>query len=107
MNQGQQTKAQALLNLVGLQRHPAGSHKPTKRDKRWQQREEAWAVAEKSKALFEKVADREEVRNTVLNIAKGYGFFSVWMTVFDGHPDVKRELVQLFPGTALSCFNTI
>lgn len=27
------------------------------------------------------------------------------MTVFENYPDVKKELIKSFPGTAMGCFN--
>jgi hypothetical protein len=101
------TKAQALLDLVGLQRHPArGWVKPAKKDKRWQDREESWATAEKCRDLFESLEQADAARDLVLEVAKNNGFFSVWMTVFTDYPDIRKELIKLFPGTALSCFDS-
>lgn len=106
LNEVQKDKAQALLDLVGLQRHKAsGWGKPAPRDKRWQDREELWAIAEKCRDNFIALSQVDEAKEFVLQVAKGYGFFSVWMTVFDAHPDIKRELIQIFTGTATSCFD--
>jgi hypothetical protein len=100
------TKAQALLDLVGLQRHPARDGvKPARKDKRWQQREEIWAIAEKCRDDFEILEQADAARDLVLEVAKGNGFFAVWMTVFNDYPDIKRELIKSFPGTAISCFD--
>lgn len=107
MSNERKTKAQALLDLVGLQRHQAsGWVKPAPRDKRWQQREEIWTAAEKCRELFETSDRSVQARDLVLEFAKSTGFFSVWMTVFDNYPDMKRELIKLFPGTAMSCFDS-
>lgn len=103
----QQPPAQALLDLVGLQRHQAsGWPNPTKRDKRWQQREEAWAVAELCKKRFDDLAQAPEARDLVLEAAKAHGFFSVRMTVFAHDPEIKQGLIQIFPGTAPTCFDS-
>jgi uncharacterized protein (TIGR02646 family) len=105
LNNEQKTKAQALLDLVGLQRHPAqGWVKPARKDKRWQDREESWATAEKCRDLFETLEQADAAKVLVLEVAKSNGFFSVWMTVFNDYPDLKKELIKLFPGTAISCF---
>ena len=37
--------------------------------------------------------------------ARAYGFFSVWMTVFEDHPEVKRDLILVFTGTTPTCFD--
>ncbi len=105
------TKAQALLDLVGLQRHQAsGWDNPAPRDKRWQQREEIWTIAELTRDRFEALNQNDEARilakGQVLTAAKACGFFSIWMTVFDDYPDIKIELIKLFPGTAISCFDS-
>jgi uncharacterized protein (TIGR02646 family) len=106
LNNEQKTKAQALLDLVGLQRHPArGWVQPAKKDKRWQNREESWATAERCRDLFENLDRADEARNLVLEVAINNGFFSVWMTVFNDYPDIKRELIKSFLGTAISCFD--
>jgi uncharacterized protein (TIGR02646 family) len=106
LNNEQKTKAQSLLDLVGLQRHPAqGWVKPARKDKRWQDREESWATAEKCRDLFENLEQADAARDLVLEVAKSNGFFSVWMTVFNDYPDIKRELIKLFLGTAISCFD--
>ncbi|MGK7873382.1 MAG: HNH endonuclease [Xenococcaceae cyanobacterium] len=106
MNEEQQAKAQALLNLVGLQRHQApGWDTPAPRDKRWQQREEIWRMAEKCREKFEILGQADAAKELVLKVVQSYGFFSVWMTIFDAYPDIKRGLIQLFPGTAPTCFD--
>lgn len=106
LNNEQKTKAQALSDLVGLQRHPAqGWVKPARKDKRWQDREESWATAEKCRDLFESLEKADAARDLVLKVAKSNGFFSVWMTVFNDYPDIKRELIKSFAGTAISCFD--
>jgi uncharacterized protein (TIGR02646 family) len=102
----QQSKAQALLDLVGLQRYPKpGLPQPTPKDKRWQDREIAWKIAEDCRENFETLGRSAKARKLALNVAKMTGFFSVWMIVFDNYPDVKKELIKLFPGTATDCFD--
>jgi uncharacterized protein (TIGR02646 family) len=106
LNTKQQANAQALLDLVGLQRHPAdGWDRPARRDKHWQDRENVWTAAERCKELFDKLGKSVEARELVLKFAQSRGFFSIWMIVFENYPDVKRELIQLLPGTATPCFD--
>ncbi|MBE9070508.1 HNH endonuclease, partial [Leptolyngbya cf. ectocarpi LEGE 11479] len=105
LNAEQRSKAQALLDLVGLQRHQAANWPdPRDRDQRWRQRDEVWAVAEIFRARFEALDQVDAVRELVLEAAQGYGFFSVWMTVFEDYPTIRAGLIQLFAGTAPSCF---
>lgn len=99
--------AQKLVDLVNLTRHPQGSgKKPTKRDKRWDQREKLWSLAERKKAELAaaKAGGRAKAMENIVQIALGYGFFSVWMTVFDDVPVMKRKLVDAFKNTAQDCF---
>ncbi len=106
MSEAQENKAQALLDLVGLQRHQAPSwDRPALRDKRWEQRDEAWAAAELCREKFEILEQADAAKELILAAAKGFGFFSVWMTVFDAYPNVKTELITLFAGTAPTCFD--
>jgi uncharacterized protein (TIGR02646 family) len=106
LNEEHKTRAKALLDLVGLQRHQApGWDDPAPRDKRWKDRELVWLIAEKCRDNFETIVEKDAARDLVLLTAQGYGFFSVWMTVFDAYPNIKRELIKLFPGTATSCFD--
>ena len=95
-----------LIDLVGLDRHSArGWPRPAARDKRWQQREELWAIAENSVNAFEGLGRSAEARSLIVDIAKGYGFLSVWLTLFDAYLDVKVALIEAFPGTAKNCFD--
>lgn len=99
-------RAKGLLNLVGLHRHVANGYPgPASRDRRWEQREEAWATAEKCRADFVVLGESEPALRLVVQAAKYCGFFSVWMTVFREFAEVKRALVEEFPGTALTCFD--
>jgi hypothetical protein len=99
-------RAQRLVNLVGLHRHVAeGYPKPSPRDRRWEQREEAWAAAEKCRDNFVVLGESGPALQLVLEAAKFCGFFSVWMTVFSEFSEVKQALVEEFPGTAQACFD--
>lgn len=99
-------RARALIDLVGLDRHAAeGLPQPARRDRRWQQREEAWAIATSCLAKYERQNQAEEALELVVQAALGHGFFSVWLSVFDRIPDVKRALVRRFNGTAKECFD--
>lgn len=98
-------RATALIDLVGLDRHVCrGFPSPTGRDRRWQQRESTWRIAESCLAKYEGLNRTEEALQLVLEVARAYGFFSVWLSVFGGHADVKHALIQSFDGTATSCF---
>jgi len=101
----QEAKAQALMALLGLQRHQApGWEDPSRADRRWRNREEVWAIAEKCKEDFESLQRIVVAKELIITTAKGYGLFSVWMTVFEDDSEMKTALIQAFLGTALSCF---
>ena len=98
--------ANKLVELVGLDRHGArpGAPKPAPRDKRWRQRERIWRKAERCKQLLAKLGP--EARELVVEAAEGYGFFSVWLTVFADDLETKRALIAVMPGTATECFDS-
>ena len=99
-------RARGLVDLVGLDRHGTnGWPSPSKRDRRWSQREEVWTTAERTRSLLEHLGESDETIELVLVAARGYGFFSVWMAVFHGYARVKRALIEGFPGTACCCFD--
>lgn len=67
------------------------------------QRVQAWVQA--SEALADFQSGRSHAR-AVAREAAGCGFFSIWMAAFDGIPEVRRELIDIFPGTAVDCFDS-
>jgi uncharacterized protein (TIGR02646 family) len=102
-------RALRLLNLIGLDRHrlaPAG-HRPAPRDKRWKDREQVWALAEDQKFKLAQFPEnvRPLARCLILDAAAGYGFFSVWMTVFAEDRDIRLGLIVRMAGTAPDCFD--
>lgn len=99
-------KATRLMELVGLNRHDAdGYPAPAPRDKRWQQRKDAWDAAKLAKAKLEELDDSPSARDLVLMAAEWLGFFSIWMTVFSDHGEIRKGLIKRFKGTAEDCFD--
>ena len=102
-------KAEALRDIVGLDRHRHGTpdQRPAPRDKRWKDREQVWKLAtiEKERLGLFPVNVRDLARQFIIEAAEGYGFFSVWMTVFHDDEAVRLALVQRFAGTATDCFD--
>ena len=92
-------KAQKLLELVGLDRRP-GHPRLTIADKRWQYRKNTYDLAKKYK---QKLISGDVDIEVVIDLAKGYGFWSVWMKVFNDNSDVITELIKAFKGTYLQC----
>jgi hypothetical protein len=104
----QKFKAQALMDLVGLDKRPKELQNPKypkfdgRMDKRWAHRRKAWEHAVKSLAEYE--AGQVDAVG-VANVAHWVGYFSVWFTEFMAHKTVKKALIDRFEGTALDCFD--
>ena len=99
-------KAKTLIDLIGLDRHDADAWpQPTRRDKRWSEREKVWKVAEHSRSYFVRLEESCEALKLVVDAAIGLGFFSVWLTVFREHSLVRNALIDAVPGTAKNCFS--
>lgn len=98
-------KAAALIDLVGLDRHPGqpAEKQPTDRDKRYLDREENWKLAQDMRVRLKR-NDNEDYREALVNLAKTSGFFSIWIAAFDDDPDMRRRLVETHVGTARDCF---
>lgn len=103
-----QAKAEATERMVGLSRRP---HHGLSRDQiqkgtdnRWRHRIEAHRVAKRALERLAKVASAPQLRadqvDAIRDIARGHGFWSVWMTVFADHPDVQSALIDTFEGSA-------
>lgn len=68
------------------------------------QRMEVWLIAEESKSDL--ASNRTEpMRRQISRTALAFGFFSIWMTVFEDDPEMRRLFIDGFPGTSLDCFN--
>lgn len=94
--------------LLGLNKHTdpfvAGHQKPTRKDKRWLHRKEAWQKASKRKQDLSE-NDTPQRRMDIVEMACERGFWSVWMTVFQDDIDMRRRLIEAFKGTSTSCFD--
>ncbi|WP_295879199.1 HNH endonuclease [uncultured Thiohalocapsa sp.] len=101
-------RVRMLLDLVGLDRHAArGWPPPTDKDKRWQQREEIWEIAEETLGSYEALERSQAALSLIVTAALGYGFPSVWLTVFDAYPEVRLALLDAFPGTSKGSFDDL
>lgn len=98
-------KAAALITLVGLDRHPGqpADKQPSDRDKRYLEREEKWRLAQTMRDRLTR-NDTDDYRDTLVDLAKQSGFFSIWIAVFHDDPDMRRRLVEAHVGTASDCF---
>lgn len=99
----QQTRAKNTINLTRLDRRPG--HQGYKgNDVLWNQRREVWDIAQDSLKDLN-AQDTEGLRRSIVNIAKGRGFWSIWMTVFRDDKDMLKRFVEDFPGTCQECFD--
>lgn len=98
-------KATALIELVGLDRHPGQppAKQPSNRDRRYMDREEAWSFAQNARNLLLNNSDKT-TREFIVSAAKKSGFFSIWIAAFHDDSDMRRRLVEAHVGTARDCF---
>lgn len=91
----EQEKAKKLMLLVGLDRvlgHPNYSIK----DKRYMERKKTDTIANK---YLKKYQNQECDKETIIDLAIPYGFWSIWMNTFKDCPEVQNQLIQRFNGT--------
>jgi hypothetical protein len=98
-------KVVALIDLVGLDRHPGKppAKRPTDRDKRYLDREETWNIAQLSRGALAS-NNNNVIRDLIVSAAKKSGFFSVWIAAFHDDPDMRYRLIAAHVGTARDCF---
>ncbi len=102
LTEPEKIRTQNFIDLVGLDRDP--SHKNySNKDDRWEAREKVWTIATN---FFQDYSNLEVKLPRIIETAQGYGFWSVWMTVFDKYPEVKRELINQFNGTTVEYFDS-
>ncbi|HEP1206062.1 HNH endonuclease [Stenotrophomonas maltophilia] len=100
-------KTSALIELVGLDRHPGQTpdKRPSDRDKRFEQRERVWQLAIRMQAMLAR-NDNSDFRETIAELAVGHGFFSVWISVFLADADMCSRLFNAHVGTERDCFES-
>lgn len=94
-------KAKVLVELVGLDKTPATS---SPCDYRWKVRYEKWNIACRYRALYDSGFVNTDF---LIDYVKSSGFWSIWFTVFRGVDDVRRRLIEEFPGTEIDCFDPL
>jgi uncharacterized protein (TIGR02646 family) len=89
--------AMAALTIeeLGLNRKE-GDPKHTLADDRFKYRRQALFLAKRYLQKFE--SGKADVV-TIVDLARGYGFWLVWMEVFANHLDVQQKLANAFQGT--------
>lgn len=94
------TNAENLLKLVGLDKSPKTSGSG---DTRCKTRRKNWNLAH---IYLDKYKNNKIDIDTITNLVKGYGGWSIWFTVFAGYDEVRQALIEQFPGTAQNCFDS-
>ena len=109
LNAHAQQLAQSTLALVGLDQRGLAIADANGRLialDRVKQRMLAWLKADRAKQLFALQPDNAAVAEMVVHLAQATGFFSIWMEVFRAEPEMRRRLIDAFPGTRESgCFD--
>ncbi len=96
LNALSQKHAENLYKLVGLDKPFSNT------DNRWKTRLECW---NKANIYKNKYAQGECKIATIIDLMKGYGGWSIWFTVFSGYDEVRKSMIEEFPGTAINCFD--
>jgi uncharacterized protein (TIGR02646 family) len=109
ISQGLFQIAQKTLALTGLDKKISVALDENGKEiaiDRVSQRLEVWAVAEDAKTDIDASPNNNAVRRGAIRTAQGYGFFSIWMKVFERDIDMRNRLIDAFAGTRESgCFD--
>ena len=91
-------EAAATIDLMGLNRSPVGPVRSTVADLRPVNRAECYLAANLARSYYEAAPSSAMAKSAGLT-ASGFGFYSIWMTVFANYPEVQGEIREAFPGT--------
>jgi hypothetical protein len=99
----------ASLSMTGLDKDPAKT--PDANGKlisldRGSQRMEVWAIAEEAHRDVKAEPGNDVLKDCVVKLARAQGYFSIWMTVFEGDTELRNRFIDAFEGTRASgCFD--
>ena len=101
LSEADQQRAQKLIHLVGLDNMPTDEIRTIGK---WNDRRKEWDKAQEVRQLLLQ-NDTEAARALVTQMIEGY--FSIWMSVFDDCPEMRKEILRHFEpyGTAMDCFD--
>lgn len=85
------SKATATINLMGLDKNPAGPHFPTQSDTRWRSRKEVWDIAMKNFNQWRK-APIQPMAVVIAHCSITSGHYSIWRKVFESEQLVLDEI---------------
>jgi uncharacterized protein (TIGR02646 family) len=111
LNDLQRTQAIDTLSLTGLDKaidNVLDQNGKLVAFDRVSQRMQAWIEANLSKVDIQNDPGNQPLREGAVRLARGVGFFSIWMTVFTGDLDMRNRLIDAFSGTREShCFDAM
>ena len=97
-------RANITLKLLGLDKLST-TNNPISQDRR-RQRKEVWGIAEESLEDYLENINNIAIEKSIVKIMLFSGFFSVWMTVFENHSEMKNLFIDAIHGTRESgCFD--
>jgi uncharacterized protein (TIGR02646 family) len=106
-----QAQAAELLKLTGLDRKVTAILDDNDKQivvDRVSKRINVFAKAREVLSKLEKRPDDADFIETIVMLAAAEGCFSIWMKVFQGHPEVRRRLIDEHRGTRESgCFDAV
>jgi uncharacterized protein (TIGR02646 family) len=94
----QKLYADDTIELIRLNRIPGRAPEPTPADTRWVSRQDAWGEAKKSLNRWNQ-SPTPVMAEQIAGSAKGFGHYSIWLTVFRGVNIVCAEIEAVFIGT--------
>jgi uncharacterized protein (TIGR02646 family) len=100
----QRDKARRTLKLLGLDKTPANT--PPATDRRWLSRFDTWNMAQRSLGRWQRRRGDPDIRESIIDLARSQGLWSIWMAVFETEHEIQQALIDAFPGTCRSCFDT-
>jgi len=109
-------RTQAFIDLVGLDRVP-GHPKYSDKDDRWDNRLEVFDIATRQEAKYVRPNPTTDIE-TIVDLARRTGYFSIWFNIFNSHNAVKNALlngfvnqnavlITPFPGTHVTSFDAL
>lgn len=93
--------AEALYKLVGFDKTPITS---SPSDNRWKTRMEDWSLAIRYQKKYK---DGKCDTETIIDLIAARGGWSIWFTVFKGYDEIRKAMIEKFPGTSASCFDAL
>lgn len=95
-----QTNAQALIDFLKLDKGPVPSL--ADKDGRCEMRRKTWELAQTALRMYD---GSQSSLDWLIMLAKAHGGWSIWFTVFKDFDEVRKALIEEFPGTDSNCFD--